>query len=64
MFKCLTYFSCEDGMFIKGVVYNHLPNNSKYHGLFEELDERITVEVSGQEVETAAFKPRGKKRKK
>lgn len=63
MYKCLSYFSCEDGLFFKGVVYDHLPKNSKYHGLFEEMDERIKVEVSGQEVETAAFKPKRRKRK-
>lgn len=65
MFKCLSQFSCEDGVFIKGGVYDSLPNNSKYHGLFEEIESpKKRVEIQGEEVETASIKPPKRKRKK
>ena len=66
MHRCLTYFVCEDGKFIKGAVYGRLPNNTKYHGLFIELETpKKRVEVQEKEVETASIKPkRGRPKKK
>lgn len=64
MYKCLSYISCEDGMFFKGRVYKDLPSNPKYHGLFKEVEKRKEVEVSGESVETAAIEPKKRGRKK
>lgn len=64
MYRCLSYISCEDGKFFKGVVYDHLPSNTKYHGLFQEIEKRKKVEIQGEEIETASLEPPKRKRKK
>lgn len=64
MYKCLSYISCEDGKYFKGAIYESLPSNTKYHGLFQEIEKRKKVEVSGEEVETASIQPPKRKRRK
>lgn len=67
MYRCLSYISCEDGKFFKGAVYDRLPKNPKYRGLFVEVEGRKEIEIHGETIETASINPpkkRGRKPKK
>lgn len=63
MYYCTANFVCEDGKFIKGGVYKALPLNSKYHSLFI-ADEKKSVEINEEKIETASLKRKGRRKKK
>ena len=61
MYKCITNFSCADGKYFKGSVYDALPSSNK--NFFVELkSEKRKVEISGETVETASIEKKTEKR--
>ena len=40
MYKSLHNFSCDDGKYFKGEVYDNLPSEKKYHNRFEKVEKK------------------------